>query len=219
MGALPSVWQINATDATDNADIFPFLTGQQFIASKTPIWSTQKDVAVSGVERVRAMWSYPQWRFKLGYEFLRGDTTNQELQRLLAFFNGHLGGFKAFFYYDRSDNAVANEQIGTGNGTNKLFQLTRTMTVGGFTYTEPVRGVSGVPVVKVAGVTKTLGTHYTIDPMGVVNFGTAPTAGQAVTWSGNFFFLCRFNSDELDTQQMWDKVWSADGIEFRSVKQ
>ena len=78
---LPSRWVIAPRDAVDDPDVFPFLAGQGFLEQKTPVWSTKTDVSVSGVQRSRALWSYPLWRFKVGYEVLRDAADRLELQR------------------------------------------------------------------------------------------------------------------------------------------
>ena len=212
---LPTRWFITSADQSDDPDIFPFLAGQSFLQLKTPLWSTKTDTAVSGVERRRALWSYPVWKFKVAYEVLRDSPTNLELQRLLAFFNAHQGGFKEFFYYDRTDHAVTGQSIGTGDGVTTTFQLTRTMGTGGITFTEPVRGVSGTPTVYINGSAT---SAYTIGTLGSITFNTPPASGAALTWTGNFFFLCRFAKDELDVDQLMSSLWSNKGLDFLSVK-
>ena len=64
--------------------------------------------------------------------------------------------------------------------------------------------------------TTSSGGDYTIGPLGQITFNSAPTG--PLTWSGNFMFLCRFDDDTLDTAQMMNGLWSADGIGFTSVK-
>lgn len=218
MTSLPSRWKINSADTSDDLDIFPFLKGQDFLQLKTPLWSTKVDTAVNGTERRRALWSYPVWKFKVQHQFLRADATTQELQRLFNFFNMKGGSYQGFFFYDRADNTVTNQQIGVGNGSATQFQLTRTITFGTTTFTEPVRGVSGTPTLTVGGAAKTYGTDYTIGALGVVTFTTAPGSGQAIVWSGNFFFLCRFGDDEIDASQMMNNLWSGSGLSFQTFK-
>lgn len=212
---LPSRWLISAADVSDDPDIFPFLIGQSFLQLKTPMWSTKVDTAVSGVERRRALWSYPIWKFKVGYDMLRDAPATPEVQKLWTFFNAHAGQFQAFLYYDRTDNAVSGQSIGTGDGSTTTFQLVRTMTYGGITFTEPVRAVSGTPMVTVAG---TPTTAFTIGALGQITFTSAPAGGAAIAWSGNFFFLCRFGQDELDTSALMSGLWNGNGLAFQTVK-
>lgn len=61
----------------------------------------------------------------------------------------------------------------------------------------------------------TVAAGFTVGPYGVINFATAPTSG-AVTWSGQFLFLCRFAQDNLDTEQMMLNLWAQKGLSFTS---
>ena len=210
----PTRWQVPTNGTGDDQDVFPFLAGQSFLQKKTPVWSTKVDTSVSGVERRRALWSYPVWKFKLSYEVLRSNPSYSELQRLYTFFNMKAGQFQSWFYFDPYDNTVSNQLIGYGDGSTTTFQLARSSTIGTITYTEPVRGVYGTPTVSVNGIS----TAYTIGTGGTVTFATAPAVGAYITWSGQFFFLCRFLSDELDAQQLLWGIYTAQGIEFQSVK-
>jgi uncharacterized protein (TIGR02217 family) len=212
---LPSRWLITSADQANDPSIFPFIAGQGFLQLKTPVWSTKIDMSVSGIERRRALWSYPIWKFKLSYEFMRDAPALLELQSLVTFFNQHSGAYQEWFYFDRYDNTVTNQQIGTGDGVTTTFQLTRTSTVGGITFTEPVRGVSGTPVVTVGGVAT---SAYTVGTLGAITFTTSPAAAAVVAWSGNFFFLCRFGKDELDISQMMQGFFVGNSIEFMTVK-
>lgn len=212
---IPSRWLISAADVSDDPDIFPFMPGQSFLQLKTPVWSTDIQTSVSGRERRRQLWSFPKWRFKVAYEVLRDAPDRLELQKLFTFFNAHAGQYQEFFYYDRSDNSVAGQPIGTGNGVTTAFQLARTMTVGGITFNEPVRAISGTPSVYVNGA---LTTAYTVGAYGIITFASPPAAAAVITWSGSFFFLCRFEKDDLDTAQMMQGLWSNGGLDLLTVK-
>jgi uncharacterized protein (TIGR02217 family) len=148
---LPSRWLITSPQFANDPDIFPLLPGFSFIVSKKPIWSTGIQQAQSGRERRRMQWSYPIWSFKVGYEVLRDSATYAELQKLYAFFNSHAGRFQEFFFYDPSDNVVSGARFGTGDGATTAFQLSRTITGGAISFTEPVRGLAATPTVRVNG--------------------------------------------------------------------
>jgi uncharacterized protein (TIGR02217 family) len=212
---LPSRWVIAPKDAVDDPDVFPFLAGQGFLEQKNPIWSTKTDVSVSGVDRARALWSYPKWEFKISHEVLRDAAGFLELQRIVTFFNAHFGSTQAFFFLDRNDNSVITPmQFATGDGATTTFQVTRTTAIGGLTFSEPVRGFNGTPVFTVNGV----GTAATVNALGTVTFASPPSAGAVISWTGNFFYLCRFTQDKLDLRQMMQGLWSGGGVGFRSIK-
>lgn len=213
--SLPSRWVVTPANNTDDADVLPKLPAQSFKLLKTPLWSSNISSSVSGVERRRALWSYPIWRFQVGHEYIRSDSVALELQRLLTFFNSKFGSTQAFFYLDQDDNAVAAMPFGTGDGATTTFQLSRTTTIGGISFSEPVRGFNGTPTILVNGLST---AAFTIGALGAITFTAAPAAAAALTWTGQFFFLCRFDKDELNLHQIMSGVWASGSLDFRSVK-
>jgi uncharacterized protein (TIGR02217 family) len=211
---LPSRWLISTPDLADDPDVFPLLPGQVFVTKKSPTWSTDIKQAVSGRERRRQNWVYPLWNFQVQYEVLRDGPSFLEQQRLIAFFTAHAGQYQQFFYFDPSDNKVVNQPVGTGDGITTDFQLTRTFAAGRVSFTEPVRGLNGNPVVTVNGTA----TSVTAGAFGQIVFASPPATGAAIAWSGSFLFLCRFTQDNLDVQQMMAGLWSQSGLAFASVK-
>lgn len=193
---------------------FPQLAGQGFLTEKTPIWSTQVVESVSGRERRRQVWSYPRWRFQVSYEFLRDTPTKDEIDQMWVFFNTCAGMYSEFGYLDPYDNLATNMSFGVGDGATTKFQLTRTTTAGGLSFTEPLFAFVGTPVIYKGGVAT---SAFTISN-GLVTFDTAPAIGTALTWTGQYMFLCRFDSDEISPEQMMAQFWSLNGLTFKSVK-
>ena len=215
MSSLPSRWVVTPANNTDDADVLPRLPAQSFKILKTPLWSSAINISVSGVERRRALWSYPIWRFQIGHEYIRSDATALELQRLVTFFNSKGGSSQAFFYLDQDDNAVTAMNFGTGDGAKTTFQLSRTTTIGSISFTEPVRAFNGTPTIYINGVST---GAFSIGANGLITFTTAPANGAALTWTGQFFFLCRFEKDELSLRQIFSGMWENGSLDFRSVK-
>ena len=131
----------------------------------------------------------------------------QELQTIAGFYESRQGTFDSFLFTDWLDNGVTDMQFGTGDGTTTQFQLTRAFGAGGFTYAAPVQNVNTLTNIKKAGVTQTLTTHYTISATGLVTFVTAPAAAAALTWSGTFYYRCRFKDDIMDLQNFMYQLW------------
>ena len=215
----PTRWQVPAGYSTTNdADVFPVLAGQEFIANKSPKFpDTIVKKAVSGRAIYLQMASQPTWDFKLTYEWL---TNNQpaagDLQALFAFFLSRNGKGQPFFFFDPYDNAVTGQQIGVGDGVTKTFQLCRAVANGSSNaFVENIYAVLGTPTVAVNGV----GTSaFTIGPYGAITFTTAPASGAPIFWSGQFFFVCHFAQDSLDAEQMVTTLWSQKGLLFESYK-
>jgi hypothetical protein len=58
----------------------------------------------------------------------------------------------------------------------------------------------------------------TFRPRKITPSDLPPAAGHTLTWSGQFYFRCRFDHDEAEFEQFMSNFWSANRIEFTSVK-
>ena len=191
--------------------VFPALAGLKMEITKAPRFSTAVRKSSSGRSVSLAYWRYPPWEFSLQFEFLRaGGNPDTEFEDLVAFFLARQDRFEPFLLLDDDDNAVADQQFGTGDGTTQVFQLVRSW--GGFT--EPIFGVVGSPTVKVGGAV----TAVTVLDDGKVSFGTAPANGAALTWSGQFYFRVRFKDDALDFERFLANLWRTRSVGLEGVK-
>jgi hypothetical protein len=53
---------------------------------------------------------------------------------------------------------------------------------------------------------------------GIVTFGTAPSASAALEWTGMFQFLCRFDDDTEDFEQVMQNLWTVKSLKLRSLR-
>ena len=213
----PNTGVVTDTDLSVNADVFPALPGQEFIQSKAPSFSTGVRQASNGREVRASFWDSPIWKFKVNYAVLRNRAALPETQKILAFFNSRRGKYGFFFFRDPTDDTVdAGEFLGTGDGTNRVFQFTRAVGRGTpYVTREPVRALWLAPTVLING---TPTTAFTIAPWGVLTFTSAPAASAAITWSGKFLYVCRFDQDEMSLVQLLKDLFSQDGLQFKSIK-
>ncbi len=191
--------------------VFPVLAGLSWNVIKTPVWHTKIQESVSGKELRAAFFSAPLWRFSMSYEILRADAVNAELQSLMGFFLARQGMFDSFLYTDPTDHSVAAQNFGTGDGTTTQFQLVRSL--GGFS--EPIQNVNGTPTLDVNG---TPTAAFTLGSTGVITFTTAPAAAAVLTWTGSFYFRCRFDLDSADFSNFMQNLWEMKKLSFQSVK-
>ena len=194
--------------------IFPTLPGLTWDIQRTPVWSTTKKTSVSLREFRTANASYPRYKYKLSFEFLRQRTGYTEMATLAGFFNARQGGFDSFLFTDPDDYTVTSQVLGVGDGSNKLLQLVRTW--GGFV--EPVYDANSAPVIDLGGTVQTLGTHYTLSATGRVTFVTAPGAGVVVNWTGTYYRRLCFNQDAADFSQFTKNLWSLKTLELITAK-
>lgn len=175
------------------------LAGLGIKVQKSPSFSTLIQRAVSGHEYRYGQMVYPIWDMVLSYNFLRDVAAYDELRTLVAFFLNRRAALDSFLLSDPDDNTATTQTIGTGNGTNRDFQLVRSF--GGFL--EPVYYPNSITNVQVNGV----GAGYVLQSNGVVRMNTAPANGATVRWNGTYYFRCRFLEDKMSLEKFLHQVW------------
>ena len=192
--------------------VYPVLPGLTYPVKKMPIFKTMMQEAVSGRESRIALMSYPKWQFDLQYSVLRSGvvhsagTSWNEQQQLIDFFLQRLGDFDNFLFDDREDDSVTDSQFGIGNAVATQFQLTRAIQANGFL--EPVMNVNALTNIKKNGVVQNNPADYSINSTGLVTFTSAPGNGVSLTWTGTYYFRCRFAQSMQEFQQFMRKLWS-----------
>lgn len=191
--------------------VFPTLPGISYPVKRSPVWSTVKADALSGKRSRTPLWTYPLWRYDIPFEFLYSDDTEQQLQTLMGFFNSVQGAYGLFAFDDPDDDAVSGQEFGQGDGVTSSFQLVRSL--GG--YTEPVFLLNGTPTISVAGTDT---APQSISSYGVVTFSAPPASGAQLTWTGNYYWPCRFDDDTQEFEKFLQSLWSAKSIKFSTEK-
>ena len=197
--------------------VFPVLPGLKWGVPLIPNFRTKIQEAVSGKELRGSFMAYPNWDIHLSYELLRNDGA-AELKTLGGFFLQRRGAWDDFLYDNPDDNSVTDYQFGTGDGATKDFQLTRAFGAGGVTFVEPVQNVNGSPSIYKGGVLQSAPTHYSLGATGIVSFVTAPANGVALTWTGAYYYRCRFKQDLAEFSKFMKDLWELKKLELRSVK-
>lgn len=189
--------------------IFPVMPGLSWGTDWAPKFNTKILTATSGKEYRSSLMVTPIYTFKLQYEFLRA-ASRQELQTMMNFFLARRGAFDSFLYSHPDDCSVTDQLIGVANGAQRQFQLMRGF---GSDYAEPVQNINQLLNVKVNGIAKAAGSDYTVTSSGLVVFGVTPAAG-SVTWSGSYYYRCRFTKDELPFHNLMQAVHSLKALEM-----
>lgn len=214
--------------------VFPVLAGQGFSVHKKPQFGTLVAPHVSGREVRDQLYVNPIWNFEAVFNGLDGTTTGQygaigaqSMQALMGLFLQLGGRYGAFLYYDPTDYAVVSQGFGVGDGSTTAFQLVRTLggfaewivapvTSAGTLYFPGFSIVASAPKIYAAGTLVSAATYSIVN--GLVSFTAAPANGAALTWTGWFGFLCRFDDDALDFEQFMQNLWRVDLLKFRSVR-
>lgn len=198
--------------------IFPTFPGLTFPVVKSPSFSTGKFKSASGI-RVRATRRIsPLWTFKLDFSGLiaganyPGLGTNT-VQSLMGLILDQLGAARQFLLLDPNDSTLTNAVIGTGNGTQTQFVVTRTM---GSTLAEPVGYLFATDVTSVT-VAGSPVTGWSITAPNILVLPTAPASGAAVAISvAKWYFQVTF-PDTTDFSQFLDRVYELKELTLESV--
>lgn len=157
-----------------------------------PTFSTQVVTLRSGAERRNALRAHPRYRFS-------APLTNRGLDEhavIIALYIACQGAAHGFRFKDPADYTATLASLGTTPGANQTpVQLIKTYTTGALSTVRTIRKpVTGTVTVYSNGVAKA-GTYSTTT--GLFTPTTNWTAGQTLTWSGQFDVPVRFLSDEL----------------------
>lgn len=184
-----------------------------------PKFKTEIFVSSTGYEQRSILWS----NVRSEYNVAHGIRDRSAMDVVLAFFYTMRGKGIGFRFKDWSDYTLTDELIGTGNGTQTVFNIAKTYTTTGAGAVPFVRDIfkalaTPSDAVKVNGVT--LSSGYTIDyNNGTVTFTTAPTAGHPIRLTlGEFHVPVRFDIDHLPiTLDAWETE-SVDNIPLVEIK-
>jgi len=191
---------------------FPTLVGLTYSVMRNPVWATQVRDSASGRQYTLGKRLYPLWHFKLPFEILRASGGWTEWQQMVGFINARRGRYDDFLYLDPQDCTATAQGFGTGDGVSTTFALVRSL--GGAV--EPVGGVNtGTVVVNVNG--SPTGVTFSAD-LSQVTFAAPPSVGAVLTWSGQFYFRCRFLQDEITFEQFMQNMYTAKSVEFRTFR-
>lgn len=130
-------------------------------------------------------------------------------------FNGRRGQGRSFPARDRSAYQATVEAFGVGDGITAAFQLSVASGDSGNAYNReiylPDNPIlvydNATPVVEGAGAGK-FTVPYTGANAGLVTFGTAPTAGHVLTWTGTYTIPVRYSVKSLDPSLF---IWTSGG--------
>jgi uncharacterized protein (TIGR02217 family) len=183
---------------------------------KSPNFNTVRQKGPAGVNAAIALKPFCTWDFEFSLDHITGHehTAASVVAQMLGTFMATAGGASPFLFADPQDNAVTGAQFGKGDGTSKSFQLSRNI----YGYPDIIQNLNGTPSIYVAG---TLTPPASISATGIVTFTAAPASGAVLTWTGSFFYACRFAEDTIDATRSFTinsgiDNWMIQGVKFSS---
>jgi hypothetical protein len=171
--------------------------------TRTPMFNTGVQAAITGKESRIAYQQYPRIKFELQYELLRDYVTPSDLKALTGLFMACHGKYDTFLFSDPTFNTVASMQFATTDGVTSAYPITATyQNTAGPGGAELIQNFNGVPVVYLnrfgfpellAGSSRTIYTLYDIDLTNaawVKTNCTVATLGNIVTNGASTSYPC-----------------------------
>lgn len=158
-----------------------------------PGYHTSVVTLASGREKRNVDWSDA----RCVWDVAHGLKTQDQLDRLLAFFRARQGKAHGFRFKDWSDFVLGRQGIGVGDGVTTSFALQKIYAdaAGFLAVRRLTRPVSGTVRVWQDGVEQ---TALTIDhATGLIGFTAAPASGAAIEAQCQFDVPARFDTDQM----------------------
>jgi uncharacterized protein (TIGR02217 family) len=193
--------------------IFPTLDGIEYPITQRADFNTQIFTSLNGSEFRHALYATPKTTFKLSLINLIREAQADQLADFLGFLCSTKGQYGAFLYDNPTDNSAVNDLISMGDGSTTAFQLARIYGGAAGSIREIVQSVNTVDGIYANGELINSG-GYSVDDAGIVTFLVAPPADYRLTWSGRFYYRCRFTQDGFDIEQQVSTLHQASDIEF-----
>ena len=179
-----------------------------------PGYSTDIVTMSGGSEQRNIGWSQAKCKGNVAH----GVRTQDQFDRLLAFFRTKKGKAIGFRFKDWSDFTAYGQQLGIGDGNNRNFQMLKEYVdeEGNKEIRKITKPVRGSVIVYLNGI---LTSEYSIDySKGIIIFNNAPLQGVVVTTDFEFDVPVRFDTDEMPTSfQAW-KVFGWSSIPIVEVR-
>ncbi len=158
----------------------------------------------NGHEERRTPWAHSRRRYDAGL----GLRSLDDVAALIAFFEARAGQMHGFRWKDWADfkscapsvePSGLDQQIGRGNGVQRVFALRKAYASGPARYWRPVvKPVAGSVLAGVGQVEKREGVDFTVDlANGEITFAVPPDAGAVVTAGFEFDVPVRFDTDRI----------------------
>lgn len=203
-----------------------------FPFTSSPRTNTTITQVASGGEHRNINWAHPLRRFSAPQGIKCHDEIEDLMEHWLAV---AVGPAFTFPIRDPLDFATVRLQkanleptvtrgdqtFGVGDGLTRTFQLSKTYTRGGRSYSRPiylpvldsvVLGINALPI-DTAAIDGLPGGPYTADVTrygGEVTFDHAPAVGQVLTWGG--FFDCEIRFEGDDSLDLIVQAYQVDGF-------
>lgn len=173
---------------------------------KTHVFSSE-----GSAESRNQNWTYSRGRWDLAHSI----RDSGDMDTIRSFFYNCYGRARGFRFKDWSDFEITEQLLGTGDGSNRVFNVIKDYGSGTYKYTRRIfKPVSGTISVKVNGVTVSGSTYSVNTATGVITFNVpnTPPNGHAVLVTCEFDVPVRFDTDKMAVKhsnfqlQTWESI-------------
>lgn len=205
--------------------LFPTLRGLSYPIQKIPHWKTLQTQSVSGVKKFVSLYTYPYYEFKLTFNYLGDeDSQNDDIHTLAGFYNKMGGAGQDFLFADPlfENNTVTMQEFYVKGQSSDWSSPHLMRSYGGFM--EPVFGIIEAPVVyyQEAGsstpIELTPDYDYFYDSTGSIYVVDGLQDGDKLLWSGKWYYRCHFAEDVAELEQIFYGGWALEELTLESVK-
>jgi len=193
-------------------------------ASGGPLFDTIVQRTDGGRIETNVNWAFPLYGWDVGY----GIQTPTDFNAVRDVFIGARGQAYGFRFKDWGDYVMADQTIGTGDGTTgsdgtAAHQIYKRYSTAARNLDRVItRPVASSIVVSVDAVVKTLTTHYTVDDTtGIVTFtaGNIPLAGEDITVACEFDVPVHFSTDKFNLNLEWAEAATIGSMMIEEVRE
>ena len=160
----------------------------------------------NGYEERNSPWAHSRRRYDAGL----GVRSMDDIEDLIAFFEARQGQMFGFRWKDWSDckSCLSSQQptptdqpLGTGDGVETVFALTKTYHSGAFEYVRPItKPVAGSVRIALKGIELSEGADFTVDDTtGLVTLAEVAAVGVVLTAGFEFDVPVRFDTDSIQS--------------------
>lgn len=163
--------------------------------------------------RERRIWTLTHWM-----------ESALDIAAFQTFFMNRYGRAYGFRFQDLADYQITPWQnIGVGDGSNKLFQIFKAYSDGTYTFNRIIaKPVTGTVQVRVNGSPLTEGpgaSKFTVDyTTGIITIGSAPAPTQPVDVQCQFDVPVRFDTDKLDINMTTLQIANLESVTIVELK-
>lgn len=183
-------------------------------ATGGPQFNTSVSTTFSGFEQRNINWLKARGRWDIS----TGLKSQGDMDILQAFFRARFGKGYGFRFKDWADYQATAQNLGTGNGTRTVFQLTKLYVSGAYTYSREIKKpVNGTAKIYLNSILQVSG--YTLDlTTGIVTFASAPATGIVVSADFEFDVPVRFDTDQIDVRADGPSFYTWDSVPIVEIR-